>query len=110
MSRHSRIAAICAVLFLSAVTHAAWPDEMQWTKVPPSANAVLVIDVSGAYSSPLGIREGWAKRYSETNHASLGSLPPSVESLLIAGQFDFAQLEPNWQVAIAKGNISLDQV
>jgi hypothetical protein len=79
-----------------------WPGDAEWRQVPPSVNAVLVADVQRFYQSPIGQREGWARRFAESHHASLTSLPPSVAQALVAQQMDFGLLQARWQVGLIR--------
>lgn len=90
--------ACLAILALTAIA-AGWPDSTFVSRVPASANAVLAADVAAAFRSPLAQKEGWSRRFAETQQATLGSLPPSVETVLVAAQFNFCRMTPNWIIA-----------
>lgn len=95
----------CSLLLLIAISTPAFagpPDESLLSKVPAGANTLFVYDVEGAYQSPLGKRENWVKRFSEVHVATLDSLPPTMKQLVIASKTNFATLEPDWQVGVAK--------
>ncbi|MBX7104683.1 MAG: hypothetical protein K1X57_11420 [Gemmataceae bacterium] len=81
-----------------------WPGDNEWKMVPPGTNVVLVGDVRALYQSPIGQRLGWARRFSESQHAGLGSLPPTVDHVLIAGQFDYGTLQTQWLMGLIRSN------
>jgi len=93
---------LAVLIVTSGSIFAAGPDESFLAKIPSSANAILYIDVAAAYTSPLGRKEEWAKRYSQTQHASLNSLPPTVEQALIAAQYDLGHMDPVWRLGFMK--------
>ncbi|MFL5330397.1 MAG: hypothetical protein ACJ8C4_15960 [Gemmataceae bacterium] len=112
MNAHGPIALASAfgLALAFASLQASPPDVSQLDKLPANTNAILAADVSAAYSSPIGQAQGWAKRYGETHHASLGSLPPSVNSLLVGARYDFGRMGPVWQIGLVGSPITLDQI
>lgn len=78
------------------------PAAGDWKKIPPSANSLLVADVRTLYQSAIGQKEGWARRYNESFHAGLSALPPTVERVTVAAQYDFGFLEPHWLLGLIR--------
>lgn len=102
------IFALIALSLTALTVRGDWPDASLLNRVPPSANALLAVDVSAAYDSPLAKKEGWAKRYAESQVATLSTLPPFVKSVLVASEMDFARLSPRWQIGFAESMLMLD--
>jgi len=86
------------VLLAVVVGAAGWPDQAFIGRIPVSANAVLATDVRAVFDSPLGRKEGWSRRFQETQQATLCSLPPSTETALVAAQFNWCRMAPVWLI------------
>jgi hypothetical protein len=67
--------------------------------LPDDANAVIVANAAGMYSSPLGVSEGWKERYASHFEATPLLLPPSAVRGVLAAEIDLATLRPEWQTA-----------
>jgi len=101
-----------AILGAAGWALASAPDDSFLKKIPQSANAAMYMDVTEAYTSALGRKDEWAKRYSQTQHASLNSIPPTVEKVLVAAQYDFSRMAPLWRIGVMKTDwlISLSEI
>jgi hypothetical protein len=68
-------------------------DGVRW--LPGDSNAVLAVDVSAAYKSPVAVQNQWAKRVAESFVAQEVFLPPSTRRVTVGAQLEFnAALEP----------------
>src|SRR5262249_27447440 len=61
---------------------------------------VLLIDATALNSSPLGVREGWAKRHAQGTPADVTSLPAGVTTVLVAADFSPGRLNETSRVAL----------
>lgn len=67
--------------------------------LPDDANAVIVVNASAMYASPIGQRDDWKTKYSDHFEAAPLILPPSAERCVLAAELDLATLRPEWQTA-----------
>ncbi len=84
-SRHSILLACGFGLHLMAALAAA-QDAVRW--LPADCNAVLVLDVTAAYKSPIAAQNQWAKKAAESFIAQEVFLPPSAKRVTIGAQLD----------------------
>jgi hypothetical protein len=80
--------ALTAVLALAAVpfAQAAGPYDDLLKHTTPYTNSLVLIDVKGAFSSPLAKAEKWAEQARTNSHGGLGFVPSDAEVIVIAGQ------------------------
>lgn len=69
-------------------------------KLPKSANSILLLNVTKAVNSPMGVREGWKKRIEKSFDAGLIRVPPQATNYVIASQLDLEFMEPIWTAAV----------
>lgn len=71
------------------------------TKVPPTANAVVLVDVANTLSSPLAQKEGWGKKLELAYVDRPIFLPPEADKLVTAAALqpgaDYLRL---WELAV----------
>src|SRR5438270_5278770 len=72
------------------------------TKLPKSANSVMLLNVTKAVNSPMGVREGWKKKIEKSYDAGLIRVPPQATKYVIASQLDLEFMEPIWTAAIVE--------
>src|SRR5262245_41714679 len=70
-------------------------------RVPAQANAILLIDVDAIHQSPLAAKESWAKNHEHVTLSGVGSLPPGVERVVLAGLINPTTLDHVWKVGVA---------
>jgi len=69
--------------------------------VPPSANAILVIDVNAVHISPIAVREGWKDRHEAAYVKRPLILPPEADRIVVAAQLNAGrQFAVNWELAV----------
>src|SRR5262249_34333549 len=71
------------------------------TKIPSSANAVVLVDAQRLFASPLGTREGWKDKYERSFASGLVTMSPDTERLVLAAQIDYEFMKPQWEAAVA---------
>lgn len=75
-----------ALLLMMGVTSA--DDAVRW--LPGDCNAVLVVDVTAAYKSPVAVQNQWAKKMAGSFVAQEIFLPPTANRVTIGAQLDFS--------------------
>src|SRR5262245_52259410 len=68
--------------------------------LPDDVNAIVVVNASAMYASPLGQREGLKEKYADQFEAAPLILPPSAERMVLASEVNVATLRPEWQAAV----------
>lgn len=71
-------------------------------RVPESANALVMVNATSIFDSPIAKQEGWAANREKRFGAGLTSLPPRASKLLLAANIDIDSMRPTWEVAIAE--------
>lgn len=69
-------------------------------RLPADANAVIVVNATAMYDSPLGKKENWRERFADAAESSPLMLPPSTERAVLAAELDIASLRPEWESAV----------
>jgi hypothetical protein len=72
------------------------------TKLPKSANSIVLLNISKAVNSPMGVREGWKKKIDKSFEAGLIRVPPQATKYVIASQLDLEFMEPIWSAAVVE--------
>lgn len=74
-------------------------------QVPRSANAIVLLNMDKAKSSPLGLKENWSAKVEQAFESGLVRVPPQARRFVLASQIDFEFMEPIWDAAV----IELDE-
>jgi hypothetical protein len=83
-------------------THAADPVNDLLVRIPPSANAVAVVDVEGLFKSKLGVKERWNGRYLTDYANGLVPFPPSVQKAVLAAKIDPDTISADWELGVVR--------
>jgi hypothetical protein len=67
-----------------------------------NTNTLVLIDVKGAFASPLARAEKWAEKIQVGHHGALGFVPPDAEVVVIAGEVNFSTLVRDFQIGLVK--------
>ncbi len=86
----------------AALSHAADTTSELLLRVPPSANAVAVVDVEGLFKSKLGTSEGWSRRYVTDYANGMVPFPPSVQSAVLAAKIDTDSIHADWELGLVR--------
>jgi hypothetical protein len=70
--------------------------------VPETANAVVVVDATAMFSSPIAKSEKWQNYRQKHFEAGMTSIPPLATALVIAADLDVDVMRASWEVAVAK--------
>jgi len=100
MTRHA-LAAVLALSFAGAA-RAAGPYDDLLKFAPADTNVLALIDVKGAFSSPLAKKENWAEKALADNRGGLGFVPTDAETVVIAAWVNFNTLVRDSQFSLVK--------
>lgn len=81
-------------------------EDAKW--IPPNANCVVLVSGERLFSSQLAQKEDWASRNSGAFQRGTSVIPPNVNRLTIASQFDLTYLQPIWTVMVMKPESGVD--
>ena len=84
------------------VSHAYAADEFERlvNRLPRSANAVMILNVEKAVTSPLGKFEGWQQNLEKSFNAGVTRVPPQAKRFVVGAELDFDYLKPLWEAAV----------
>src|SRR5580698_4372049 len=97
------LAAIC--LCICALAGTARGDESYESLLkyaPASANVIALIDIKGAFASPLAKKENWLEKGQPNNRGGLGFLPLDADIVVIAADVNLNSMRRNFQVDLVK--------
>jgi len=102
--RRSALTTGLALLMLSLVgpVRAAGPFDELLKRTTPNTNSLVLIDVKGAFASPLAKREKWGEKSGAGGRGGLGFVPPDAEVVVIAGEVNLTTLVRDFQVGLVK--------
>ncbi|HVC95039.1 MAG TPA: hypothetical protein VND64_15190, partial [Pirellulales bacterium] len=96
--------AIVLVSSLAVTAALSRPAEAQFnelvSRVPSTANGLVLLNVKKILSSPQAVRENWKEKLDQAFAAGIVFLPPSADYCVLASQTDFESFEPVWEMAI----------
>jgi hypothetical protein len=98
---------ICLLLVASAClavpkAYAFGPFDDLLMRIPPNANALLLIDSKQIQESPYGIKKRLAQKRESDYLSGATQIPPSTQLMLVAAQFNPGSLNPTWEATILK--------
>jgi hypothetical protein len=70
--------------------------------VPSNTNVIALIDIKGAFASPLAKKENWLEKGQPNNRGGLGFLPAEADTVVIASDINFNKLTRQFQVGLVK--------
>lgn len=83
------------------ISNTSGQDAVRW--LPGDCNAILVMDVTAAYKSPVAIQNQWAKKVTESFLAQEMFLPPTAKRITVG-----AQLDLNESLASLRQNVVIE--
>jgi hypothetical protein len=93
--------AMISFLTLTAVTPpAAAQFQNLVTRVPATANSLVLINVKKIHASPQAQRENWKQKLEQAFASGLVFLPPDADFCVLASQLDFDLMKPAWEIAL----------
>ncbi len=97
--------ALASVLLVSAAvlpTYAAGPFDDLIRNTTSNTNTLVMIDVKGAFSSPLAKAENWSQKGDPNNRGGLGFVPRDAEAVVISAEVNFSSLTRDFQVGLVR--------
>jgi hypothetical protein len=76
-------------------------------RIPPNANALLLVDAKQVQESAYGIKEKLADKRERDYLSGATKIPPNVDRVAIAAQFNHGSLRALWEVALMQSNKAL---
>ena len=70
--------------------------------VPESANALVMVNATAIFDSPIAKAGGWEAERENRFAAGLTSIPPKAGKVLLAANIDVELMQPTWEVAIVE--------
>ncbi len=101
---HTATSASLSIALLTAVLPSAWaqtPFEDLATKIPASANVVVLLDAQRLLASPQAVREDWKSRYEQAFASGSVTMAPDTQRMVLASQMEYETMRPQWIVAVA---------
>jgi hypothetical protein len=71
------------------------------SKIPASANAIVLLDAERLLSSAISKREGWKESYEKAFASGMVTISPDTKRLILAAEFDYQFMAPQWKLAVA---------
>jgi hypothetical protein len=99
-------------LFILQVSFAHGQFDELLRKLPPAANAIVMVNPKQIFASEVATRDGWKQRYDSTFADAPLMLPPDAEQFVLAADIDLPTMKPTWEAAVMRlaGDPSMDQV
>jgi hypothetical protein len=97
---------LCVGAFATAVSlQGARPAFGQFSdllsRLPGSANSLVMIDVDAVYRSPMALRKGWKEHFATKSSEQPIILPPEAKRFVLASHLDpLNNLHSDWEVAV----------
>ena len=70
------------------------------SRVPRSANALVLLNVEKILQSPEAVREGWKEKADKAFESGVTRIPPNAARYVMASQIDFESMRPLWEAAV----------
>lgn len=86
MRWHHGLAVVTGVLLCTTVGRGADDFKDLLSRVPSSANALVIVDIQGLIKSQRGMREGWSRKHQSEYLEGAVMVPPSVDKVVFASE------------------------
>jgi hypothetical protein len=90
------------LLLACAARLTAGPYDDLLKSVPPDTNTLVLVNVKGAYASPLARAEKWSESYFHRYRTGVGFVPPEAEAVVVASNVNLSALTRDHEVALMK--------
>jgi hypothetical protein len=70
------------------------------TKVPESANSIVLVNMGKVMSSPAAVKGKWKDEHSASYKAGITFLPPHSVAAVLSANIDVEKVRPLWSVAV----------
>jgi hypothetical protein len=98
----STLVALAAVALGAAAAPAASPYDDLLKHASSNTNALVLIDLKQAYSSPLARREQWAEKVGARGHGGLGFFPADSELVAVAAEVNLTTMVREHQIGLVR--------
>ncbi len=103
-NRTVQLSSLFVILISASVLGAEFGDLL--SRVPPAANAIMLIDVEQLLQSPLAKKEGSKKAYEEKYHVTPILLPPDAKRFVLAAYLPLPDVQAAWEVAVMERSLT----
>ena len=97
---HTPLAA--TILALIAAAPACGQFDELLRKLPPGANAIVLLDAEQIFASPVATAGGWKQHYDSAFADSPLLLPPTARQFVLAAELDLSHFHPRWEAAVMR--------
>ncbi|VTT96930.1 Uncharacterized protein OS=Rhodopirellula maiorica SM1 GN=RMSM_03289 PE=4 SV=1 [Gemmataceae bacterium] len=102
MTRSAMALGVVVLALTRAGTAAAGPYDDLLKHTSQNTNTLVLIDVKGAFASPLAKAEKWAEKGKAGDRAGLGFVPADAELVVISAEVNLNSLDRDFQVGLVK--------
>jgi len=100
-SRHTLLLAFALSVLPTLPGMAAQPFDELLRRVPPGANAIVIMDVERCLSCSMATKEKWHDKRESAYVDRPIILPPEADNIVLAAQLDpMADMEARWELAV----------
>lgn len=97
-----RLSVLGVVWLVLTANLTAGPYDALLKYVPEQANALLLVNLKAARTSPVGVREHWGQNYQKTSLGGVSDSRPAADLLVAAMQLNPSTLEPAWEISVVE--------
>ncbi len=103
---------VCLLMACEARLDAAGPYDDLLKRVPPNTNTLMLVNVKGAYASPIARTEKWSDDYFQRYRTGVGFVPPESDAVVIASNVNLSSMTRDHEVALVKlrNNINIREL
>ena len=69
-------------------------------RVPPRANAIVIVNIEKILASPIAEKENWRSDRTKAHERGLTFVPLDAAQFVMAAQMDLEFMQPTWEVAL----------
>lgn len=99
---HLKTPTVLALVLVCAPAAAAGPFDDLLKLAPANTNALVLIDVKRATTSPLAKREKWPEKLQQSGRGGLGFFPADAELVAVAGEINLTSMVRDFQIGLVK--------
>lgn len=104
MTRRGPVALLLSAAVVTGAAAQPPAPEGRYTRllpyVPPDTNVLVLVDVKGAYDSPVGKTEKWADDYKAKYTSGVGFIPPGTGAVVIGSSVNLTTMTRDHQVGV----------
>lgn len=104
------LAAFLLACALAQHAAAAGPYDDLLKHAPANVNTLALVDVKGAFASPLAKAEKWAEKGAPGGRSGFGFLPPDTTTVVIAADLNLSTLTRDFQVGLVRVSHNVPEI